>query len=102
MPPSVTRPCTAFGSVFSQTANFAASAACFESVVTAVVEPPQNPLTFAPAVHCGSGAIAHLPTVSGAELEIVPGAHAALIQLTSAPSSSALFQAGVQSGCGSI
>src|SRR5690242_2520235 len=94
MPLSFASAATARGSVFSQAANFAAAALCGESVVTAVEEPPQLPVTFSPADHCGSGAIAHLPLVCGAAVVRVPGAHTALTQAISLPVFSALFQAG--------
>src|SRR3954451_1035264 len=98
MPPSRTRPVVASGSVLSQTANCAAAAACLEAAVTAVVEPPQLPVLFSPAVHCGSGAMAHLPLVSAALPASTPGPQIALGHARSVPSLSALFHSGVYIG----
>ncbi len=105
MPASLTRAETACGSVFSQVANWAAASAwpaLAAPVVTPVVEPPQLPVTDSPAFHCGRGAIAHLPLVSGAEPVKTPGAHTALTQAIWLPSFSALLQAGVYIGWLSI
>ncbi|CAM5290026.1 hypothetical protein SNARM312S_03942 [Streptomyces narbonensis] len=84
--------------MFSQVANSAAAALCFESVVTAVEEPPQLPVAFSPLFHCGRGAMAHLPLVSGAAVVRVPGAQTALTQASCSPVFRALFQAGVYIG----
>jgi hypothetical protein len=53
---------------------------------------------FSPAVHCGIGAIAHLPLVAGALPASTPGAQIALGQASSVPSLSALFHSGVYIG----
>src|SRR3954466_5905466 len=98
MPLSLASACSAEPSVFSQAANFAAAAWWAGSVGRAVEEPPQLPVTFSPADHWGSGAMAHLPLVSGAAVVSVPGAHTALTQAICLPVSSALFQAGVYIG----
>src|ERR1041385_3339126 len=98
MPLSLASAVRAWSSVFSQAANLAAASWCLESVVTAVEEPPQLPVAFSPADHWGSGAMAHLPLVSGAAVVRVPGAHTAETQAICLPVLSALFQAGVYIG----
>src|SRR5689334_14547288 len=91
--PWVTSASTAVGSVFSQTANFAAAFWCFDLAITAVDDPPHRPVFASPALHCGSGAIAHLPLVSGAMPASTAGPQTALGQASSVPSFIALFQA---------
>src|SRR5688500_5393658 len=98
MPPSFARAFSASPSVFSQAANLAAASLFFESVVTPVEDPPQLPVRLSPSLHWGSGAIAHLPLVSGAAVVSVPGAHTALAHAICLPVLSALFQAGVYIG----
>src|SRR5262245_64614331 len=98
MPPSLTRPAVASGSVLSQTANCAAASLCLDPFVTPVVEPPQLPVLFSPAFHCGSGAIAHLPLVLAALPVSTPGPQTALGQAMYVPSLSALFHSGVYIG----
>ena len=83
-------------------ANLAAAALFFDFSVTPVDEPPQLPVLFSPALHCGSGAIAHLPLVSGALPASTPGPQIALGQASSVPSLSALFHAGVYIGWSSM
>ncbi|WTW24203.1 hypothetical protein OHU89_29250 [Streptomyces sp. NBC_00019] len=61
-------------------------------------EPPQLPVTSSPVFHCGSGAMRHLPLVSGAEETSTPGAHTAETQPMWVPLLRALFQAGVYIG----
>src|SRR5689334_7149702 len=102
MPEIFTSAATAAGSVFSQVANLTAASLCLLSLLTAVVEPPQLPVTFCPADHWGRGAIAHLPLVCGAAVVSTPGAHTALTQASCWPVSSALFHAGVYMGWLSI
>src|SRR3954465_6152853 len=92
----------AAGSAFIQAANLTAAALFLLAAVTPVEEPPQLPVLFSPAAHCGIGAIAHLPLVAGALPCRTPGAQIALGQAISVPSLSALFQAGVYIGCLSI
>src|SRR5260221_12566710 len=99
MPPLVINPVVAAESVFSQMANFTAWALCLDLVETAVDEPPQLPVLLSPAVHCGSGAIAHLPLVSAALPASTPGAQIALGHAMRVPSLSALFHSGVYIGC---
>src|SRR5919107_3196443 len=98
MPASLARALRASPSVFSQAANVAAASWCSESVATAVEEPPQLPVRFSPRFHWGSGAMAHLPSVSGAAVVSVPGAHTALTHAICLPVLRALFQAGVYIG----
>src|SRR5687767_12161330 len=98
MPLSLTSVVVAAGSVFIQTANFAASALCLELRVTPVDDPPQLPVLFSPADHCGSGAIVHSPLVPGALPVSTPGAQIALGQASRVPSLSALFHSGVYIG----
>ena len=88
--------------MFSHRANSAASAGCFELRVIAVDEPPQKPATSSPSDHCGSGAIAHLPFVSGATPSSTAGPQTALGQASSVPSLSCLFHCGVYIGWSSI
>src|SRR4051795_5261638 len=66
--------------------------------MTAVDEPPQKPVACSPAFHCGSGAIAHLPFVSGAMPSSTAGPQTAVGQATSVPSLSCLFHCGVYIG----
>src|SRR5690348_8534095 len=98
MPLSRTSVVVAAASVFIHTANFAAASLCLEFFVTPVDDPPQLPVRFSPADHCGSAAIDHLPLVSGALPVSVPGAHTALGHASSVPSLRALFQSGVYIG----
>src|SRR6188474_1099825 len=98
MPPSRTRPAVASGSVFSHTANCAAACLCLDPSVTPVVEPPQLPVLFSPAAHCGIAAISHLPLVLAAFPASTPGAQTALGQTRYVPSLSALFHSGVNIG----
>src|SRR4051794_11272277 len=98
MATSLTRAASASGSVLIQRANFAAASACWESVETPVEEPPQLPVTLSPAFHWGSGAMRHLPLVSGAEEISTPGAQTAETQARWVPLFSALFQGGVYIG----
>src|SRR4051812_40516127 len=98
MPPSVINPLTAVGSVLSQTANCVACDGCFDLAATAVDDPPQLPVLCSPAFHCGSSATDHLPAVSVALPASTPGAHTALGQAISVPSSRALFHSGVYIG----
>src|SRR5512145_2031312 len=88
----------ASGSVLSQTANLAAAARWADKAVTAVLEPPQLPVLFSLAVHCGMGAIIHLPCVAAALPESTPGAQIALGQAISVPSFRAAFHSGVYMG----
>src|SRR5450432_218479 len=79
-----------------------ACAWCFDLAITAVDEPPQNPVTFAPAVHCGMGATAQSPLVSGAAVVNTPGAQIALGHVRRAPLSRSLFHCGVNIGSPAI
>src|SRR5262245_52631177 len=99
MPPEVTRSAVAWASVFSQSANRAASARCLVFAEMAVEDPPQLPVRWSPALRWGSGAIAHLPWVEAALPARTPGPHTALGQASSVPSLSAWFHAGVYIGC---
>ena len=73
------------GSVFRNSANLAAAIWFFVPVMTAVVEPPQLPEAFSPAVHCGSGAARHLPAVFLALPLRKTGPQAAVIQVAYLP-----------------
>src|SRR5215218_2197505 len=90
---------SALASVLSQAVNSAAAFLCLEPAATAIDEPPQNPLNCSPALHCGSGAMAHLPLPLGALLDSTPGAQTADAQLSSLPSLSAAFHSGVHWAC---
>src|SRR5690606_27607124 len=90
------------GSVLSQVANWAAAARCGDLAATATEEPPQKPVWFSPAFHCGIGAMAHLPSALGALLSSVPGAQTADGQVSSLPSLRALFHSGVKYGVSSM
>src|SRR6185437_15231421 len=102
MPPWLTSRLSAVGSVFIQTTNCAAASLCLESVVTAIEEPPQVPVTFEDASHCGSGATPQSSLVSAATPSRVPGPQTPAVQDRIVPLSMALFQAGVQAFSGSI
>ena len=64
-----------FGSVFSQTANFVASAGYFAPFSSAVDEPPQLADANCDPSHCGIGATAHLPEVFGALPDRIASPH---------------------------
>src|SRR3954470_20064354 len=95
-------PATACGSVFSHLANSAASAGCLDFFITAVDDPPQKPAAWSPELHCGSGAIAHLPLVSGAIPSSTAGPQTAVGHASRVPSLSCLFHCGVYIGWSAI
>src|ERR1041384_977943 len=101
MPPWLTSRSSAALSVFIHSTNCAAASLCLESVVTAIADPPQLPVTLAEASHCGSGATPQSSLVSGPTVDSVPGPHTPAVQDKMVPSSMALFQAGVQAFSGS-
>src|SRR6478609_11644607 len=65
---------------------------------TAVADPPRLPDAFAPAVHCGSGATAHLPEAPGAFFWISAVAQTAPTKEVTRPSWMSLYQAVSNSG----
>src|SRR3954471_19174379 len=97
-PPFCARMLTPSWLVFIHSMNLAASLGCFDCVVTEVAEPPQLPVASSPASHCGSGTMAHLPSVSGALPCRTPGAQMAETQPACEPSLSAAFHSGVYIG----
>src|SRR3984957_16275684 len=98
MPPWETRAAVPAALVFSQWTNSAASCWCLDAAITAVDEPPQLPTTLAPAVHCGSSVIFHLPAPDGAVVGKSPGAQTSETQAMYLPSFIPLFQAAVHCG----
>lgn len=92
----------AAGSVFSQAANWAAACWCLDAAMTAVEDPPQLPTTWAPVVHCGSSAIAHLPVLDGDTVGMSLGAQMSETHAMYFPSFMPLFQAAVHCGWLSI
>src|SRR5690242_6123035 len=87
---------TPSGEEFIHLTNLAASAGCFEFVVTASVSPPQMPTVWSPAFQAGSGAATHLPAVSLAMEGSWLGAHCALVQPTRVPLFMSVFHCGDQ------
>src|ERR1700751_1482790 len=92
----------AAGSVFSQAANWAAACWCLDAAMTAVEDPPQLPTTWAPAVHCGSSVITHLPVLDGDTVGMSLGAQMSETHAMYFPSFMPLFQAAVHCGWLSI
>src|SRR5699024_4282231 len=88
--------------VFIHSANRTASARWRLSTVTAVEEPPQLPVAFAPASHCGMVDIRQEPAVEPALPARTPGAQAAETQPTWVPLFSATFHSGVYMGSAPI
>src|SRR5580693_2711825 len=98
MPPWETSAAVPAALVFSQAMNSAASCWCLDAAITAVEDPPQLPTTLAPAVHCGSSVIAHLPVPAGASVGKSLGAQTSETQAMYWPSFIPLFHAAVHCG----
>src|ERR1700733_5594509 len=98
MPPWETRAAVPAALVFSQATNLAASCWCLDAAITAVEEPPPLPPTLAPAVHCGSSVISHLPAPAGASVGKSLGAQTSETQAMYWPSFIPLFHAAVHCG----
>src|ERR1700691_1005040 len=98
MPLSLARAVVAAGLVFSQAANSAAACWCLEAASTAVEDPPQLPTTCAPAVHCGSSVMDHLPVFDGDAEGMSPGAQTSETHAMNCPSFIPLSQAAVHCG----
>src|SRR5580692_7158971 len=98
MPPSEASAAVAAGLVFSQVANSAAACWCLDAAITAVAEPPQLPDAPAPAVHCGSAVIVHLPELLADSETRSPGAQTSDTQAMYWPSFIPLCHAAVHCG----